>query len=225
MLDQLPKDWTAALAPVLAAPAFRALTQFVDAERSEHTVFPPAASVFAAFRETPLARVRVVVLGQDPYHDDGQAHGLAFSVPEGIRVPPSLRNIYKELASDLQVPIPASGNLTAWARQGVLLLNTVLTVRAHSPASHAGHGWEAFTDQVVKLLVARPVPVVFVLWGASAQRKLSWIASPHAIICSAHPSPLSASRGFLGSRPFSAINRALTQFGSPAIEWSPGPRI
>jgi uracil-DNA glycosylase len=225
MWIDLPACWKHALAPALAAPSFERLAEFVDSEREAHLVFPPADSVFAAFRKTLLEDVRVVVLGQDPYHDDGQAHGLAFSVPGGQRIPPSLRNIYKELNHDLGVVMPPSGDLTSWAAQGVLLLNTVLTVRAHTPASHAGRGWESFTDEVVRVLAGRHAPVVFVLWGASAKRKQSWISSPHLAICSAHPSPLSASRGFFGSKPFSAVNRALEGFGTRPIEWSPGAAI
>lgn len=221
MQVDLPECWHHALRSNLNSPAFQELTRFVDAERRERTVFPPENEVFAAFRLTPLERVRVLILGQDPYHDVGQAHGLAFSVATSERLPPSLRNIFKELANDLGGIAPRDGNLSRWAEQGVLLLNSVLTVAAHAPASHAGRGWETFTDAVIQRVAERPVPVVFVLWGAHAQRKQAFIRPPHVVISSPHPSPLSASRGFFGSRPFSRVNTALQEAGNPPIQWSP----
>jgi uracil-DNA glycosylase len=215
----LPPCWADALSGYFGTESSRKLRRFVASERSEQVVFPPEAQLFSAFWATRLPSVRVVILGQDPYHDLGQAHGLAFSVPEGQKLPPSLRNIYKELAADLGVPEPRSGNLGAWAAQGVLLLNTVLTVRAHSPASHSKHGWEAFTDQVLSVLSHAKQPLVFVLWGAHAQRKRDLIQAHHVLIESPHPSPLSAHRGFFGSRPFTAINGALQRLGSEPIHW------
>ncbi|HVK02181.1 MAG TPA: uracil-DNA glycosylase [Armatimonadaceae bacterium] len=218
----LPESWRRVLAPEFEKPYFKELTRFVDAEREAHAVFPPEADVFNALRLTPYEQVRVFVVGQDPYHDDGQAHGLAFSVRPGVRFPPSLVNIFKELKSDVGVEPPKNdGSLEPWARQGVLLLNTVLTVRAHQPASHKGRGWETFTDAVLKAVNDKPDPVVFVLWGGHAQKKLPLIdAEKHAVLASAHPSPLSARSGFFGSKPFSKINAALEANGTPPIDWS-----
>ncbi len=210
--------------PVLAAetqkPYWKTLQQFVREERRKHKVFPPDKEVFAALHLTPYDEVNVLILGQDPYHDDGQAHGLCFSVRPDVAIPPSLMNIYKELHDDLGCKIPNNGNLIPWARQGVLLLNAVLTVRAHQANSHAGKGWETFTDAVIRAVNARPDRVVFVLWGAYARKKKSLIdTSRHVIIESAHPSPLSAANGFFGSRPFSKINAALREAGKPEIDW------
>ena len=220
MLVDLPEDWNAALRDAAGRDSFRRLRDFVDRERAAGEVYPAERDVFNALKLSPLAATRVVILGQDPYHDTGQAHGLAFSVRPGIAPPPSLVNVFKELQSDLGVPRPPSGSLTGWASQGVLLLNAVLTVRAHEPNSHRGKGWEEFTDAVIRQVVTGPRRVVFLLWGGPARAKAGLIdMSRHAAIESAHPSPLSASRGFLGSRPFSAANRALESFGEPPIDW------
>jgi uracil-DNA glycosylase len=223
-LLRIPSGWAAALAAEAAQPYFSALLQFVAAQRSQAEIYPDEEHVFYALQLTPLDDVRVVILGQDPYHGAGQAHGLAFSVPPGVPPPPSLRNIFKELRDDLGVLIPeGAGCLTGWAEQGVLLLNTVLTVRAGAAGSHRGHGWERFTDAVITAAAALPVPPVFVLWGGPAQEKAALLdPSRHAatVIKSAHPSPLSAWSGFLGSRPFSAVNRALFARGQEPIDWS-----
>jgi uracil-DNA glycosylase len=217
---KLPRSWQAVVGDELDKPYFHKLRQFLEAERAHHKVFPPADEVFAALELTPYDRVSVLVVGQDPYHDDGQAHGLAFSVRPGVRPPPSLVNIFKELRDDLGCRMPNNGYLVPWAEQGVLLLNTVLTVRAHSPASHKGKGWEKFTDAVIRKVSAKPDRVVFVLWGGHAQKKKPLIAGDaHAIVESAHPSPLSAKNGFFGSRPFSKINAALREAGKPEIDW------
>lgn len=216
-----PDDWSRVLADEVNSSYFRELQEFLDREREQFVVYPPENEVFAALAATPYDRVRALLLGQDPYHDEGQAHGLCFSVRPGVKPPPSLRNIFKELHDDIGCPMPQHGCLDAWAKQGVLLLNTVLTVRAHQPHSHRGRGWERFTDAVIRSVNARPRPVVFVLWGRPAQQKARLIdVKRHAIIRSAHPSPLSASRGFFGSRPFSAVNRALAAWGQPEIDWN-----
>lgn len=215
----LPATWRRALGAETEQPYFRELAAFVAAERRAATVYPPAEEVFAALELTSLDAVRVVVLGQDPYHRPGQAHGLAFSVRPGVTPPPSLRNVFRELADDLGCPPPASGSLVPWARQGVLLLNTVLTVREGAPNSHRGKGWERFTGRVIGAVAARPEPVVFVLWGAPAGKKAALVEAPHAVHRSAHPSPLSAKRGFFGSRPFTAVNRALEAAGRAPVEW------
>lgn len=220
----LHPSWQAALGRELDQPYVRKLAGFVAAQRETEQVFPPAEEVFAAFEHTPFEQVRVLILGQDPYHDDGQAHGLAFSVRRGVKIPPSLRNIYKELRADLGVEPPAHGELTAWAERGVMLLNTVLTVRAHAANSHRKNGWETFTDKVIEVLAARAEPLVFVLWGKPAQKKIPLIeaahANGHALVTAAHPSPLSANAGFLGSKPFSAVNAALVRWGQAPIDWS-----
>ncbi len=216
----VPDSWQAVLGEETEKPYFTRLREFVEAERAAHQVFPPADDVFAALRLTPYERVRVLILGQDPYHDDNQAHGLAFSVRPGIKPPPSLVNMFKELHDDVGARIPNNGYLVPWAEQGVLLLNAVLTVRAHEPNSHKGKGWETFTDAVIRVVNAKDGPVVFVLWGGYAQKKLALIdAARHTVIQSAHPSPLSARNGFFGSRPFSAINAALTARGALPIDW------
>ena len=223
VLVQLPEDWRRELGEEVEADYFARLANFVDFERRDHAVYPPEQDVFNAFAATSFDGVRVVILGQDPYHDDGQAHGLSFSVQPGIKKPPSLVNIFKELNSDLGCRIPNNGCLTPWARQGVLLLNTVLTVRAHAANSHQGRGWERFTDAVLQKLAARLSPMVFVLWGAHANKKCALIDDPrHAVIKSAHPSPLSARTGFFGSRPFSRANESLRRFGVPEIDWQIG---
>ena len=219
MPQDLPPCWRAALAAEFAAPYYAELQAFVAAERTVSQVFPPAADVLNALKLTPLDQVRVVILGQDPYHGEDQAHGLSFSVRKGVKVPPSLRNMFKELESDLHIKPSMHGCLESWARQGVLLLNTVLTVRAHEANSHRGKGWERFTDAVIAGANARPA-VAFVLWGKPAQKKVPAIDARHLIIESAHPSPLSASRGFFGSRPFSKINGFLQQQGGAPVDWS-----
>jgi uracil-DNA glycosylase len=214
-------DWNPVLRGEFAKPYWPQLQRFVDEQRSQFRVYPPPDEVFAALHLTPYATTRVVVLGQDPYHGPGQAHGLCFSVREGVAIPPSLANIHKELHTDLGLPIPRHGNLEAWARQGVLLLNTTLTVRAGQAASHHGKGWEIFTDEVLKAVAAKPHPVVFILWGANARRKKALVdLTRHTVIESAHPSPLSAHNGFFGSRPFSRTNTALVEAGLEPIDWA-----
>lgn len=215
-----PTDWNPVLRGELDQPYFADLRRFVDEERRRHRVFPPTEEVFAALHRTAHADVKVLILGQDPYHGDGQAHGLCFSVRPGTTVPPSLANIFTELESDLGVTPPDHGCLDAWADRGVLLLNATLTVRAHQAASHQGQGWERFTDAVIAAVAAKSERVVFVLWGASARRKRSLIdTATHTIIESPHPSPLSAHRGFFGSRPFSRANAALVEAGREPVDW------
>lgn len=197
------------------------LLQFLDAEYANQEVYPAPENVFRALWETPMPRVRVVILGQDPYHEPGQAQGLSFSVPDGMRLPPSLRNIFKERESDVGIPAEgAGGDLSAWARQGVLLLNSTLTVRRAEAGSHRGHGWERFTDEILRALNDRMSPTVFLLWGKDARAKRKWLSNPvHAVLESEHPSPLSAWRGFFGSRPFSKTNAYLAAHNSPPIDW------
>src|SRR5579871_730152 len=216
----LPGDWSEVLAGELEKPYFHKLEAFLAEERATQTVFPPEGDVFNALKLTPYAKVNVLLLGQDPYHDDNQAHGLCFSVRPGIAPPPSLVNMYKELKHDVGFRIPNNGYLVSWAEQGILMLNAVLTVRAHTPNSHKNKGWETFTDAVIRKVNAKHDPVVFILWGGYAQKKLALIdASRHTVIQSAHPSPLSARNGFFGSRPFSATNAALKAAGKPEIDW------
>lgn len=218
--SQLPPCWAGQLAEELSAEYFGQLQQFIEQERRQAQVFPPENDVFTAFALTPFDRVRVLLLGQDPYHDQGQAHGLCFSVPPGTKPPPSLVNIFRELHDDVGCPVPSHGCLEPWARQGVLLLNTVLTVRAHAAHSHRGRGWEQFTDAVIQCVNRKPGRVAFVLWGKPAQKKAKLIdGQRHTVIRAAHPSPLSAHRGFLGSRPFSAVNRMLREQGNREIDW------
>ena len=213
-------DWNPLLRDEFAKPYWADLQSFVTAERAAHEVFPPAPEVFAALHQTPYAEVKVLILGQDPYHGPGQAHGLCFSVRPGIALPPSLRNIYKELQDDLGIAPPNHGCLDAWTHQGVLLLNTSLTVRARQAASHQGKGWEVFTDEVIKAVSAKDERVVFILWGASARKKKALIdRTRHTIIESAHPSPLSAHNGFFGSKPFSRTNEALEAAGRSPVDW------
>ncbi|UBV42392.1 uracil-DNA glycosylase [Deinococcus taeanensis] len=216
----LPGSWQQALHAEFSAPYFHELKDFLSAERREHHVYPPAPDVFNALRFTPLEDVRVMILGQDPYHRPGQAHGLSFSVRPGVTIPPSLRNIYKELTADLPgFTAPRHGYLKHWADQGVLLLNAVLTVREGQANSHANKGWEHFTDAVIRAVNAKPERVVFILWGAYARKKKKLITAPHHVILeSAHPSPLSEAK-FFGSRPFSQTNAALTGAGLPPIDW------
>lgn len=217
---QIPADWRDVLRSELDAPYWANLQSFVAEERRGHTIYPADEHVFSALHLTPYAGVNVLLLGQDPYHGPGQAHGLCFSVLPGVAPPPSLVNMFKELQSDLGLPPPAHGNLAKWAEQGVLMLNTVLTVRAGQPNSHKGQGWERFTDAIISAVNARTDPVVFVLWGNHAQKKRALIDERrHTIIQSAHPSPLSARNGFFGSKPYSKINEALRLAGKPAIDW------
>jgi uracil-DNA glycosylase len=219
-LPPLPASWRPALAAEVEKPYFQDLCRFVAEERKDHQVFPPERDVFSALELTPYDDVKVVLLGQDPYHDDGQAHGLCFSVLPGVSPPPSLVNMYKELQTDVGFRVPNNGYLIPWARQGVLLLNAVLTVRAHTPNSHKNRGWETFTDAVLARVNDRRDPVVFVLWGGYAQKKAKLIdGSRHTIIQMAHPSPLSARNGFFGSKPFSGINEALRRAGKHPIDW------
>ncbi len=220
MPTHIPASWQPVLAEELSKPYYQKLQDFVSQERSEHKVFPPEEDVYNALKLTPYEQVRVLLLGQDPYHNDGQAHGLCFSVRPGITPPPSLINMYKELRDDLSLPIPNNGYLVHWAEQGMLMLNAVLTVRAHQPNSHKSKGWESFTDAVIRAVNAKGSPVIFVLWGGYAQKKIKLINTErHIVIQSAHPSPLSAHNGFFGSRPFSQINAALEANGQAPIDW------
>lgn len=220
-LDGMPSAWRDLVVPRLAADKLRRLEEFVAAERAAETVFPPEPQLFTALRLTPPEKVKVCLIGQDPYHDDGQAHGLAFSVPPQLKkLPPSLRNIFKELSSDLGSAAPVCGDLTHWAEEGVLLLNSVLTVRAHQAGSHRKRGWEEVTDAILAAVNAGPQPVVFILWGAFAEAKQSLIdPARHRVITSVHPSPLSAHRGFFGSRPFSRANALLRELGREPVDW------
>ncbi|MCR4722888.1 MAG: uracil-DNA glycosylase [Eubacteriales bacterium] len=216
----LENDWDVMLAPLFAGEAYQALRVKLANEYRTHKVFPDMYDLFNAFRFTSYEATKVVILGQDPYHNDGQAHGLSFSVPDGVEIPASLANIYRELESDLGIPPADTGNLTRWARQGVLLLNSILTVRAHEAASHRALGWEQFTDSVINMISVKETPVVFILWGAFAQSKRPLVdESRHLVIASSHPSPLSASRGFFGSRPFSRANEFLVSTGQTPIDW------
>lgn len=219
-MGMIENDWLVELEPEFRKPYYKALYEFVKTEYSTTQVFPPADDIFNAFHLTPLSQVKVVILGQDPYHNTGQAHGLCFSVKPDVDIPPSLVNIYKELNSDLGCYIPNNGYLVKWAKQGVLLLNTVLTVRAHQANSHRGQGWEEFTDAAIKALNHQDRPIVFILWGKPAQTKKRMLDNPHHLILEApHPSPLSAHSGFFGSRPFSQTNRFLEEHGETPIDW------
>ncbi len=216
----ISNSWQQILKEEFEQTYFKNLQDFLTAERQTQTIFPAEVDIFSAFELTPYENVRVLLLGQDPYHDNNQAHGLCFSVQPGIKIPPSLANIYKELHSDLGCKIPNNGYLESWSKQGILMLNAVLTVRAHTPNSHKDKGWETFTDTVIKIVNQKSDPVIFVLWGAYAQKKLKLIdTTRHLAIQSAHPSPLSARNGFFGSKPFSAINSALESFDRPIINW------
>ena len=219
--DLLPPAWRTELAPFLDEAATTALSAFVTEQYASNTVYPPVEDLFAAYRLCLPGQARVLILGQDPYHGPGQAHGLSFSVRDGVRIPPSLRNVFKELAEDVAVAPATSGDLTGWARQGVLLLNAVLTVRAGAAASHANKGWEAFTDATIRALDARDERVVFLLWGSYARKKAALVSNPaHVVLEAGHPSPLNP-KGFRGSRPFSAANKALADAGRPLIDWDP----
>ncbi len=217
---KIAQDWKDILAPEFEKPYFEELTQFVKEEYAAHRVYPRGSNIFRAFDKCPFERLKVVIIGQDPYHGPGQAHGLCFSVADGVPFPPSLQNIFKEVHADTGAEIPLSGNLDRWAEQGVLLLNAVLTVREHEAASHAGRGWETFTDAVVRAVAERKQGVVYMLWGSYAQRKGA-IADPsrNLILKAVHPSPLSAYRGFLGCRHFSQANAYLESIGKEPILW------
>ena len=216
----ISNDWLAPLTPEFAKPYYRELYKKVKEEYATHMIFPPSNEVFSAFELTPLADVKVVILGQDPYHNVGQAHGLCFSVKPDVEIPPSLVNIYKELHDDLGCYIPNNGYLVKWAQQGVLMLNTVLTVRAHQANSHRGIGWEEFTNAAIRVLNEQDRPIVFILWGSPAQRKKEMLNNPkHLVLEAPHPSPLSAYRGFFGSKPFSQTNAFLEKNGLTPIDW------
>jgi uracil-DNA glycosylase len=218
----LPGSWASVLSDETSKPYFNELIEFVNQERETSTVYPPEEDVFKAFELCPFEQVRVVLLGQDPYHDEGQAHGLCFSVRPGIKPPASLANIFKELEADLGFSPPGHGHLDRWAEQGVLMLNTVLTVKAHTPGSHKNKGWEKFTDAVIRILSDRHEPMVFALWGDFARKKASLVDKDrHRVVTAPHPSPiLGKGPKFLGSRPFSAINAALAELGCPEIDWN-----
>ena len=220
MQVKIEKSWQEVLQTEFDKPYFENLVGFVKQEYASNTIFPPAGQIFNAFNTCPFNNVKVVILGQDPYHGPGQAHGLCFSVNDGIQFPPSLQNIFKEITSDLGIPAPKTGNLTRWAEQGVLLLNATLTVRASQAGSHQGKGWEEFTDAVIKTISEKAENVVFILWGSYAIKKKSLInASKHCILTSPHPSPLSSYRGFFGCKHFSQTNTYLTSKGKTPIEW------
>jgi uracil-DNA glycosylase len=219
LMELLPPGWRDAMKPYLDLDSVARLGEFVAAEYDAGPVFPPLPDLFTAFRLCSPDEARVLILGQDPYHKPGQAHGLSFSVRPGVTIPPSLRNVFKELRDDLGVAPPATGDLTGWAADGVLLLNAVLTVRGGKPASHANQGWEHFTDAAIRALNAREQRVVFVLWGSYARKKAELVTGPqHVVLEAGHPSPMNP-RGFLGTRPFSAINAALAEAGTPAVRW------
>ena len=218
---QLESSWLQRLEAEFSEPYMVQLRAFLVEEKKQHRVFPPGKQIFNAFTYTPFDQTRVVVLGQDPYHGEGQAHGLCFSVRRGVRPPPSLQNIFKELHADLGVPRPSHGELTHWCEQGVLLLNTVLTVRAHQANSHRKRGWETFTDKVIETLNTQRQGLVFVLWGSAAGRKAEMIdENRHLVLRAPHPSPLSAHRGFMGCGHFSRINEHLESMGMDPIDWS-----
>ena len=219
-MPALSGEWQAALSPEFRKPYYRRLRETVVQEYGSRRIFPPKDEIFTAMHLTPLSKVKVVILGQDPYHEPGQAQGLCFSVPEGVKIPPSLVNIYQELHDDLGCDIPQHGNLKAWAEQGVLLLNTVLTVRAHEAFSHRGIGWEQFTDAIIEILDKEDRPMVFLLWGSPAQKKSEMLKNPkHLILKAPHPSPLSAYRGFFGCRHFSKCNEFLKSHGVEPVDW------
>jgi len=219
---QIEESWLEALKEEFSSEYFNKLKDFLKEEKKNHAIFPPGNEMFTAFNLCPLSLVKIVIIGQDPYHGPGQAHGLSFSVPDGIAIPPSLRNIYKEINNDLGIPIPKTGNLEKWADQGVLLLNAILSVRATEAASHHGKGWETFTNKVIKTISDLRAGIIFVLWGKYAQDKQVLIDSDkHFILKAPHPSPLSASRGFMGCGHFSKINQILKENGIEEIDWNP----
>lgn len=224
---KLNNDWDGLLAPLFAKDYYQRLRGFLRAEYATQTVYPDMYHIFNAFRATPFAKTRAVIIGQDPYHGPGQAHGLCFSVRPGVPQPPSLQNIFKELHADLGIETPKThGCLLEWAAQGVLMLNATLTVRAGQATSHRGQGWETFTDEVIGLLNEAEHPIVFILWGNYARSKKTFITNPlHSIVESAHPSPLSAHNGFFGSRPFSRVNAFLTAQGAQPIDWTVNEEI
>lgn len=219
-MGAIQNDWLAPLSPEFKKPYYKSLYTKIREEYTTHEIFPPSDEIFTAFELTPLSEVKVVILGQDPYHGNGQAHGLCFSVKPDVETPPSLVNIYKELNSDMGCYIPDNGYLTKWARQGVLLLNTVLTVRAHQANSHRGIGWEEFTDAAIRILNEQDRPIVYLLWGRPAQMKKNMLNNPkHLILEAPHPSPLSAYRGFFGCHHFSKTNEFLVKNGLEPIDW------
>ncbi|MGJ9384022.1 uracil-DNA glycosylase [Salipaludibacillus sp. CF4.18] len=220
MANPFKNDWKQQLSEEFKKSYYLELREFLNAEYAIHNIFPQMDDIFNALHSTSFENTKVVIIGQDPYHGFGQAHGLSFSVQGGVKVPPSLKNIFKELHDDLGYPVPQHGYLQKWAGEGILLLNNVLTVREQTPNSHQGKGWEVFTDQVIQRLNERKKPVVFILWGKHAQKKGEWITNDHhLVIKSPHPSPFSARRGFFGSRPFSTANKFLQQIGEEEIDW------
>ncbi|MCI8643720.1 MAG: uracil-DNA glycosylase [Lachnospiraceae bacterium] len=219
-MAMLSDEWQQALEEEFRKPYYKTLFEFVKEEYSKTAVYPPAEDIFNAMHLTPLSKVKVLILGQDPYHGDRQAHGLSFSVMPKTDIPPSLQNIYQELHDDLGCTIPNNGYLKKWAEQGVLLLNTVLTVRAHQPNSHQGHGWEHFTDAIIQAVNAQDRPIVYMLWGKPAQSKIPMLKNPkHLILKAPHPSPLSAYRGFFGCKHFSQANAFLAENGQEVVDW------
>lgn len=219
-MSGISNDWQAAIGTEFKKPYYKELYQFVKEEYSNYVIYPDSQDIFNAFHFTPLCRVKVVILGQDPYHNTNQAHGLCFSVKPEVEIPPSLVNIFQELHNDLGLPIPDHGHLKKWADQGVLMLNTVLTVRAHRAASHQGKGWEQFTDAVIQAVNSQDRPIVYLLWGRPAREKKPMLTNPkHLVLEAAHPSPLSASRGFFGCRHFSRANHFLEEHGEDPIDW------
>lgn len=219
-MSGISNDWQAAIGTEFKKPYYKELYQFVKEEYSNYVIYPDSQDIFNAFHFTPLCRVKVVILGQDPYHNTNQAHGLCFSVKPEVEIPPSLVNIFQELHNDLGLPIPDHGHLKKWADQGVLMLNTVLTVRAHRAASHQGKGWEQFTDAVIQAVNSQDRPIVYLLWGRPAREKKPMLTNPkHLVLEAAHPSPLSASRGFFGCRHFSKANHFLEEHGEDPIDW------
>lgn len=217
---EIEDSWSIALLDEFQSKYFSELKQFLSNEKKSSIIYPKGIDIFSAFNHTPLPGVKAVILGQDPYHGEGQAHGLSFSVQDGVKFPPSLKNIFKEYSDDLKYDIPSSGNLEKWAKNGVLMLNASLTVRKGEPGSHQGKGWEVFTDQVIKTISDYRAGIVFILWGKFAQAKVGLIdTSKHFIISSSHPSPFSVHRGFLGSKPFSSTNKILLENGLEPIDW------
>lgn len=220
LISELPKDWFKLLCPIVNSEKFHQLDSFLKNEYQSQTIYPQRSDIFAAFKITPLSKVKIVILGQDPYHGEGQAHGLAFSVPKGVKVPPSLKNIYKEIENEYHQSPSDHGNLEIWAKQGVFLLNNVLTVRAKQAGSHQKQGWEWFTDEIIKKLAESKEHLIFMLWGSPAQKKCHFLdESKHLVLKSVHPSPLSAYRGFFGNQHFLQANEYLKKHGSQAIDW------